>query len=608
MVCLVNIKYVTTIFMNPQTDSSPELLTIKQASELLNCHPNTLRLWEERGIVKALRIGNRKDRRFVKQDILNLLNKSPNDLVKKITLPSNYDLTRIDMTGTLYEGIHRDPLIEHTGYRNLDKEVISHFDFKDFIKGFNDRINYFTPEELSKYNTVAEKILHIITSSRYRNGTLETINLDKYQVAFLKKLNHWIQHNKPVEFMLPAFPFKVANPLKSMRRDADLAEVGSFCRFNEINLQIRKVYKPGAVFHVFHDGHLYYRHFLHEEVDADRYLESLNHFIKKLGLEKIVIMHDAFHELEDVKEFSDVYSESRVEMDNLWKQERASNEKIQRIIASAKANVNLSNISYEELYKISFSDEWDLSKGELQLKREVNERAEKCAFEYMVVQHALEKIGFFEAKVPNGIRLTVHPKEGQIGIFLVKRKTHLLPWMGVGVLKNNGEVSVHYESELLSSTKYNPVFIKGEKFPFYFKEAEVIYQGTQEFRKLFDIVTSSLGKKDYYWAFAFHDEYLDHEVRDILADAHSRLAQKGIQDRAICRTDVLSKVKEAYLGNTNIKIATTDTEIPIGVIILKDRVINLLWGKLPAAYEIKTKEVVARYQKLFSEVWKVSRQ
>lgn len=47
----------------------PELLTIKQASALLNVHPNTLRNWEREGQVTAVRIGSRRDRRFLKSSI-----------------------------------------------------------------------------------------------------------------------------------------------------------------------------------------------------------------------------------------------------------------------------------------------------------------------------------------------------------------------------------------------------------------------------------------------------------------------------------------------------------------------------------------------------------
>ena len=53
----------------------PELLTLKEACEVLKCHPNTLRQWDKKGILVAVRFGERKDRRYRKEDIMKLLNK-----------------------------------------------------------------------------------------------------------------------------------------------------------------------------------------------------------------------------------------------------------------------------------------------------------------------------------------------------------------------------------------------------------------------------------------------------------------------------------------------------------------------------------------------------
>jgi excisionase family DNA binding protein len=589
------------------TKTQPELLTVKEASRLLNCHPNTLRQWEAKGLIKSMRFGIRKDRRFLKSDLLNLVNRTePKGALQQTLLPSDYDLTRIDMTGTYYEGLDVEALAAFKSYKELENEIIKSFEFKKFIADYNRRIQYFEQHELNKYKTLSEKILHIVTSKRYRNGSLETINLAKHGPALLKKIESWISKNKPIEFMLPAFPFKIANPLKSSRRDADLAEIGAFCNFNEINLQIKKVYKPGAKFIVFHDGHLYYRHFLHQKEDADRYFKSLQRFIRELGIGNVVVVRDAFEELKHIQNFLNVYKTARKEMENLWEKEKYSNQKIQKIIKSSKANLNLSNIPYMALYRINFMEDWDLSEEEKALKKKIDERAEKCAFEYMTVQHALEKVNFFDARVPNGIRITVHPKEGQIGVYLVKKKTYLLPWMGAGVLKNNGEISVHYESELLSSRKHYPLFIKGEKFPFYYKEAEVIYEGADEFKKLFDCIIASLTKKDFYWAFAFNSEYFNEKIRALLREVHAKLEEIGVQDRAICRKEMVKTIRDTYKLNKNIQIKSTDEDIPSGMIVLKDRVISLLWGEVPSAFEIKTPEIINRYQKYFQEVWKRS--
>lgn len=55
------------------SDNLNNLLTIKQASEILNVHPNTLRNWDKSGLLKAVRIGVRKDRRYKKSDVLKFV-------------------------------------------------------------------------------------------------------------------------------------------------------------------------------------------------------------------------------------------------------------------------------------------------------------------------------------------------------------------------------------------------------------------------------------------------------------------------------------------------------------------------------------------------------
>jgi len=58
------------------TQSEPkhsQLLTMKQACELLNCHPNTLRAWDKKGYLVAVRFGTRRDRRYRRTDITKLL-------------------------------------------------------------------------------------------------------------------------------------------------------------------------------------------------------------------------------------------------------------------------------------------------------------------------------------------------------------------------------------------------------------------------------------------------------------------------------------------------------------------------------------------------------
>ena len=51
----------------------PELLTLKEASEILKVHPNSLRHWDNKGILPAVRVGVKRIRRYRKKDILRYI-------------------------------------------------------------------------------------------------------------------------------------------------------------------------------------------------------------------------------------------------------------------------------------------------------------------------------------------------------------------------------------------------------------------------------------------------------------------------------------------------------------------------------------------------------
>lgn len=53
----------------------PELITLMEASAILKVHPNTLRLWDKKDVLKAIRIGVKRARRYKKEDIEEFIHK-----------------------------------------------------------------------------------------------------------------------------------------------------------------------------------------------------------------------------------------------------------------------------------------------------------------------------------------------------------------------------------------------------------------------------------------------------------------------------------------------------------------------------------------------------
>ncbi|HUD44920.1 MAG TPA: helix-turn-helix domain-containing protein [Patescibacteria group bacterium] len=70
---MVNSKSTTFSPSDPTSWSS--LLTVSQVAQILNLSPWTLRQWDIKMKLVALRVGNRKDRRYKKEDILTIVEK-----------------------------------------------------------------------------------------------------------------------------------------------------------------------------------------------------------------------------------------------------------------------------------------------------------------------------------------------------------------------------------------------------------------------------------------------------------------------------------------------------------------------------------------------------
>ena len=52
-----------------------KLISLAEAARILGVSPWTLRLWDNKGLLKAVRIGSRKDRRYRIEDIEKIVKK-----------------------------------------------------------------------------------------------------------------------------------------------------------------------------------------------------------------------------------------------------------------------------------------------------------------------------------------------------------------------------------------------------------------------------------------------------------------------------------------------------------------------------------------------------
>lgn len=57
----------------PTRKRTDALLTTGEVAKMLHVHINTARRWSNRGVLRSCRIGPRRDRRFRREDITQLL-------------------------------------------------------------------------------------------------------------------------------------------------------------------------------------------------------------------------------------------------------------------------------------------------------------------------------------------------------------------------------------------------------------------------------------------------------------------------------------------------------------------------------------------------------
>lgn len=130
-----------------------------------------------------------------------------------------------------------------------------------------------------------------------------------------------------------------------------------------------------------------------------------------------------------------------------------------------------------------------------------------------------------------------------------------------------------------------------------------VYKGVESFQGLFDRLARQLKRNDPYWAFAFKNEYHNQSARELLNHFHKILTQNGVDDRVLASNDAESIIKESFLNVPELNLRFTNLDIPIGLIILNDMVIHLIWGDQPLAIAMRIPEIIKRYRNFFLSTW-----
>jgi excisionase family DNA binding protein len=59
--------------MKKQNSKETKLISLREAARILGLNPQTLRRWDDLGKLKAIRVGNRRDRKYKLSDLIEIL-------------------------------------------------------------------------------------------------------------------------------------------------------------------------------------------------------------------------------------------------------------------------------------------------------------------------------------------------------------------------------------------------------------------------------------------------------------------------------------------------------------------------------------------------------
>lgn len=302
--------------------------------------------------------------------------------------------------------------------------------FFPFINDISSWADEFINTNIQLNHSINREIFKIIVNNR-KISVLDTDCIGNYCDACFElhetKINFFTSQNKPIHFILPAFPAKSPNPEKVLGTLPDLGEEIALMTLENMCKEISSIYEPGASLTICSDGRIFSELVgVTDELISD-YVESIKAIITKLNLQHVNIVN-----LEDLMEVSS-FDEQRTKLIDTYA------EPLEELKNRRKHDSEFENL-FNGIHRFITEDRKvmypDISGS--QIKKE----AKLIALQ--VIQHSNAWTRFLLYIFPNAIRLSIHPYSShndKIGIQLTKATDNwITPWHGVIVLDQDGYI------------------------------------------------------------------------------------------------------------------------------------------------------------------------
>ncbi len=251
----------------------------------------------------------------------------------------------------------------------------------------------------------------------------------------LPKIISAVRRNKPVTFVLPAFPGKSPNMEKVLGHLPDYAEQLSLNFLGNLGQRIKRYYSPGVKIILCSDGRVFSDLVGMKESNVTAYQGELGRLIEKMSLSDMATFNlDDFYE-----ELS--FAQMR---DELMKQYGNSLDFLKHKIrnggnASASPDEQEANRMYCGITRFLFEDA--IYPGQIKSRSAIQKESRSKAYEVIRRSNAWSEL--IAERFPEAVRLSIHPQtcgSKKLGIRLIGNESWMTPWHGVAVETKSGYV------------------------------------------------------------------------------------------------------------------------------------------------------------------------
>ncbi|MEE2671916.1 MAG: isocyanide synthase family protein [Bdellovibrionota bacterium] len=270
-------------------------------------------------------------------------------------------------------------------------------------------------------HSYTQNILNILIQHRRRPKKHEASSDFSIQYDTIKK---FVERNKTIECVLPAFPAKSPNLNKVLGISTDKAEEISLYFLNFLCEKIKTVYPPGMRIILCSDGRVFSDVLNISDQNVSSYQKEIESFIKLKSLENLET-----YNLDYIYPTQDFDSMRFLLMQNFAE----SVEKLENRIKTHPSTKELYCAMTRFIFEDSLTPDNKMTKAQLQKKSKHKAKLT------IVRSNAWSKL--LEQEFPNALRFSIHPHpagSNKFGIRLVDKESWLTPWHGVALETKDG--------------------------------------------------------------------------------------------------------------------------------------------------------------------------